>query len=221
MGEEPYYTVKDVVRLTNYSVRQIERFLEDGTLEEIDHQPHHKRKISQASVKAFIAERGIRTVDEVDKLKKEQLEEKQATGEVARQVVVLQARVEKLEHQITQIFVDLATKFRASGGQRSRGSAPAGPDGAIMLVDFARAHTTTIGKLRGLAERDPTLATVIERPGAKEKKKKWMIKPEQMAPMLAALEKRGFTYTPCTSCPHTADAAQAPELVAEEPSLAQ
>jgi hypothetical protein len=157
----------------------------------------------------------------VDKVKKEQLEEKQATGEVARQVVVLQARVEKLERQITQIFVDLATKFRASGGQRSEGSAPAGPDGAIMLVDFGEAHDLTIGKLRGQAERDPTLATVIERPDAKEKKKKWMITPAQMAPMLAALKKRGYAYAPCTSCPHTADAAPAPESVAEEPSLAQ
>lgn len=221
MEKEPYYTMKDVVRKIRYSLRQLERFLASGELVEVDHRPHHERKISQASVDAFIEKKGIRLVDDVEVLKQDQQEQKQATGEIARQVVVLQARVEKLEHQITQIVVDLATTFLASGGHRSRGSAPAGPDGAIMLVDFAKAHHITMGKVRSVVKHNPTLATVIERPDAQQKKHKWMILPAQMAPMLAALEKHGFTYTPCTSCPHTTDPAMAPEQVAEEPSLAQ
>lgn len=203
--EKDYYTMKDVVRLTKYSMRQLERFLASGELVEVDHIPHHERKVSRASVDAFTEKKGIRPVDEIT-------ETKQATGEVARQLVALKARVEELEALIKRVAADLEAKLRAVGGQRSRGSAPADPDGAVMLVEFVEAHGTTMGIVRGLIKRDPTLATVIERPDAEKKKHKWMILPAQMPAMLAALEKRGIAYTRCPGCPHDdPDQAQRPQ----------
>jgi hypothetical protein len=121
------------------------------------------------------------------------------------------AKQDNVNAKILVRLAELEALIRAQPGHRSRSSTPAGPDGAIMLVEFAEAHAVTIGILRGLAERDPTLATVIERPYAEHKKHKWMIVPAQMAPMLAALEKHGTPYKPCAHRPHEAECAQGAE----------
>ncbi len=189
--EEEYVTINDAMRLTGYSLRRIDRYIKDGILEVIDHQKNKPRKISRASIDAFNAERGYRPVDEVDALKQEFLAQKQITGDTLLQVAAIRAQVAELE-----------AKIRAQAGHRSRGSTPPGPDEAIMLVRFAEAHAVPVGRMRNLAEHDPSLATVIERPDAQSKKHKWMIVPEQMAHMLAALQEHGTAYTPCASCPH-------------------
>ena len=202
MEEEPYYTVKDVMRLTGYSLRQVDRYIEKGTFIVLNPNQRQPRKISQASVDAFNEANGHRAVDELEMLKQEHLEQKQAVGDVARQVAALRARVEDLERQVKRLFAELEARFRSQLGHRSRGSAPTGPADAILLIRFAEAHAVPIGRMRNLAKHDPTLATIIPRPYAEHKKHKWMIAPAQMAPMLAALEEHGTIYTPCAQCPH-------------------
>jgi hypothetical protein len=200
--EEEYVTINDAMRLTGYSLRQIDRYIKDGILEVIDHQKNKPRKISRASIDAFNAERGYRPVDEVDALKQESLAQKQITGDTLLQVAAIRAQVADLERLVKRMFAELEAKIHAQAGHRSRGSTPPGPDEAIMLVRFAEAHAVPVGRMRNLAEHDPSLATVIKRPDAQSKKHKWMIVPEQMAHMLAALQAHGTAYTPCASCPH-------------------
>lgn len=202
MENEPSVTVKDAMRLTGYSLRQIDRFIADGVLKVVGHQKHQQRKISRASIEAFNEARGYCPVDEVDQLKQDSLKHMQVTGEILAELQAIKTQVADLERLIKCTFAELETKIHAQVRRRSQGSTPADPDGAIMLIEFAGHHGVAIGKLRSLVERDPTLATVIERPDAKEKKKRWMIVPAQMAPMLAALEKHGVAYTRCPGCPH-------------------
>lgn len=221
--EKDYYTMKDVVRLTKYSLRQLERFLASGELVEVDHRPHHERKVSQASVQAFLDAHGIRPIDDVEVLKEEHQEQKQATGDALLQIATLRARVEDLEHLVKRGFAEIEARFHAQFGRRSRESTSAAPDGAISLVAFARQHKIQrYGKLRGLAEREPTLVTVIVRPNATEKPRKWMITPEQMAPLLNVLEDHGIVWHPCCDqCPHIHNQVPAPYEERDQLQLAQ
>ena len=195
-------TVKDAMRLTGYSLRQIDRFIEQGELEVVNHQPGRQRKISRASIDAFNKARGFHMVDEVDALKEEHLKHRQVTGEVLVELTEIRTQFKEFQGWAKRKIAELEGWFHAQTGQRSHESAPAIPGGTIMLVEFAKRHDVSNGKLRGLVERDPTLVTVIPRPDAKEKKRKWMITPAQMAPLLAVLEQRGIAYTPCAQCPH-------------------
>jgi Helix-turn-helix domain len=195
-------TVKDAMRLTGYSLRQIDRFIEAGELEVVNHQPGRQRKISRASIDAFNKAHGFRLVDEVDVLKEEHLKHKQVTGEVLVELAEIRTQFKEFQGWVKRKTAELEDWFHAQTGQRSQRSAPAVPDGTIMLVEFAKRHDVSKGTLRGVVERDSTLVTVIPRPGAKEKKRKWMITPAQMAPLLAALGQHGIAYTPCAQCPH-------------------
>ncbi len=195
-------TVKDAMRLTGYSLRQIDRFIEQGELEVVNHQPGRQRKISRASIDAFNKARGFHMVDEVDVLKEEHVKHKQVTGEVLVELAEIRTQFKEFQRWAKRKIAELEDWFHAQAGQRSQGSASIVPDDTIMLVEFAKRHDVSNGKLRGVVERDPTLVTVIARPDAKEKKRKWMIAPAQMAPLLTVLEQRGIAYTPCAQCPH-------------------
>lgn len=221
MEQESYYTVKDVMRITGYSLRNVDRYCEKGIFVVLN-PGGNPRKISRASVDAFNEANGPRPLDEVDVLKQELLEQKQATGDALRQLAALRARLEDLEHLVKRQFAEIETWFRAQHGRRSRGPSPADPDGAISLVEFARRHNIQrYGKLRGLAEREPTLVTVILRPNATEKPHKWMITPGQMDPLLSVLEEHGIAWQPCDGCPHAAQEHQAPQEEHDRLQLAQ
>lgn len=202
-------TVKDAMRLTGYSLRQIDRFIEKGELEVVNHWPGRQRKISRASIDAFNKAHGFHMVDEVDALKKEHVKHRQVTGEVLVEVAEIRIQFKEFQDWAKRKIAELEDWFHTQTRQRLQGSASIVPDGTIMLVEFAKRHDVSNGKLRGVVEHDPTLVTVIARPDAKEKKRKWMITPVQMAPLLAVLEQRGITYTPCAQCPHK-DCGQLP-----------
>src|SRR5258708_3472637 len=124
MEEESYYKVKDVMRLTGYSLRSVERYIENGVFVVLN-PGGNPRKISRASVDAFNEANGHRPLDEMEVLKQGIQEQKQATGDALLQIAALRARVEELERQRVE------ARFHAQLGRRSRRSTPAGPDGAI------------------------------------------------------------------------------------------
>lgn len=214
MEEPKYISVNEAAKRAQYSPRHFHRFLDRGEIASV-RENASSIKVEMASLDAWLEQRGTRPVDPLKLVKQEleQVQEKFAAQEQVNGKLTLEnAELRNLITKWAARVEALEAKFRVQAGQQIHGSGADSPDGTIMLVDFAKNHAVTMGKLRTLVEHDPTLATVIERPEAVSKKHKWMIGLNQMACMLAAIQAKGIAYAPCGDCPHAAT---------EHPPLAQ
>jgi len=214
MEEPKYISVREAAKRAGYSQRHFHRFLDQDKIAHI-HENKSSMKVEVESLNAWLEQRGERAIDPMELMKQEmkQVQEKLAAQEHVNGKLTLEDA--ELRNVITKVLARvevLEAKVRTLAGHRSRGAGVESPDGTIMLVDFAEMHAIAVSKLRTLARHDPTLATIIERPGAKRLKHKWMIGPDQQVRMLAVLQGRGIVYTPCGQCPHAAT---------EHPQLAQ
>lgn len=203
MEEPKYITVREAAKRAQYSPRHFHRFLKEGDIASI-RENKSSVKVETASLNAWLEKRGQRAIDPLQQMKQElqQIKDQLAAQEqVNGDFTLKHAKQDNMNAKILARLAELEAMIRAQHSHRSRSSAPAEPDEPIMLVDFARAHKISIGKLRTLVEHDPSLVTVIPLP-FEHQKHQWKIAPAQMASMLAKIQERGIAYTPCGNCPH-------------------
>jgi hypothetical protein len=211
MQEEKYayVTAKEARQLLGSSQRQLDRFVGEGLLEVIDHQKGRPRKFSRASIDAFNAKHGHYPVDPLELINQQLAGQKQVNGELLLQIAALREKIAELERLMQRLCADLEGKIRALAGQRARNSARGSPAErrglpatTIRLAHFAQNHRVEPSSLRVLAEKDPTLATIIERPLAQVYKREWWLTRKQQAEVIAIWQVQGVKYTPCADCPH-------------------
>lgn len=114
--EEGYISVKEAAERINYSLRQTDRFIKAGRLEAI-HYSRSLRKVSLASVDAFIRGNGRRPVDPLQQVREQLSTQEQVAGDILRQLAILRQQVAEQHAALQRRCADLETQNRLLRGE--------------------------------------------------------------------------------------------------------
>ena len=109
--EEGYISVKEAAKRIDYSLRQTDRFIKAGKLEAV-HYSRSLRKVSVASVDAFIREIGRRPVDPLQQVREQLGTQEQVAGDILRQLVILRQQVAEQHAALQRRYTELEAQRR-------------------------------------------------------------------------------------------------------------
>jgi DNA-binding transcriptional MerR regulator len=109
--EEGYISVKEAAKRIDYSLRQTDRFIKAGKLEAV-HYSRSLRKVSVASVDAFIREIGRRPVDPLQQVREQLGTQEQVAGDILRQLAVLRQQLTEQHAALQRRCADLEGQVR-------------------------------------------------------------------------------------------------------------
>jgi len=114
--EEVYISVKEAAKRINYSLRQTDRFIQAGKLEAV-HYSRSLRKVSVASINAFILENGRRPVDPLEQVRELLRTQEQVAGDILRQLAVLRQQVAEQHAALQRRCAELEAQARLLKGE--------------------------------------------------------------------------------------------------------
>ncbi len=114
--EEVYISVKEAAKRINYSLRQTDRFIQAGKLEAV-HYSRSLRKVSVASINAFILENGRRPVDPLEQVREQLGTQEQVAGDILRQLAILRQQVAEQHAALQRRCAELEAQGRLLKGE--------------------------------------------------------------------------------------------------------